>query len=228
VSETLEHTARRIAERGHEALTASLRPAFEQAAAAHSDELQIDDEQLDEMLQRAAARADGLQWRRALAGVASEELGIGLAEALEHPAVARAHAIVGAPAYEPELAQIAPPGEQTSVSAASVAVSHPIRLTAIHVSGVAALASTEGELELRFSAYGLEVAGGSDQASRARLPWNEIHGLDVPEPTGLGRLRRRQGAQLVVRGRRRDARFEIPGASPEQVRAELAPLREQI
>ena len=35
MSDTLEHTARRIAERGRPALIARLRPAFEEAAAAH-------------------------------------------------------------------------------------------------------------------------------------------------------------------------------------------------
>ena len=63
-------------------------------------------EQLEAMVQRDADRADGLQWRRALAAVAADELGIGLGEALAHPAVARAQAIVGAPSYEKSLAQL--------------------------------------------------------------------------------------------------------------------------
>ncbi len=103
MSETLEHTARRIAEHGREALLARLRPAFEEAAAAHSDALKLDGAQLEQMVQQAADRADGLQWRRALASVATEQLGIGLGEALSHPAVARAQAIVGAPSYEDAL-----------------------------------------------------------------------------------------------------------------------------
>jgi len=109
VSETLEHTARRIAEHGREALLARLRPAFEEAAAAHRDALTLDDEQLERMVQRAADRADGLQWRRALASVATEQLGIGLGEALSHPAVARAQAIVGAPSYEEALGALGSP-----------------------------------------------------------------------------------------------------------------------
>src|SRR5437763_12571878 len=58
------------------------------------------------MVQRAADHADGLQWRRALASVATQELGIGLGEALGHPAVERAQAIVGAPSYEDSLAAL--------------------------------------------------------------------------------------------------------------------------
>ncbi len=108
MTETLEHTARRIAERGREALLARLRPAFTEAARAHSDVLSLDGDQLEQMVQRAADRADGLQWRRALADVATEELGISLGEALSHPAVARAQAIVGAPSYEDSLAALGP------------------------------------------------------------------------------------------------------------------------
>src|SRR5689334_43239 len=87
VTETLDHTARRIAERGREELVARLRPAYQEAASAHADVLELDDDQLEQMVQSAVDRADGLQWRRALAAVASDELGIGLGEALAHPAV---------------------------------------------------------------------------------------------------------------------------------------------
>jgi hypothetical protein len=115
VTETLEHTARRIAEQGRDALLARLRPAFEEAAAAHRDTLTLDDEQLEKMVQRAADRADGLQWRRALASVATEQLGIGLGEALSHPAVARAQAIVGAPSYEEALGALGAVSETRAV-----------------------------------------------------------------------------------------------------------------
>jgi hypothetical protein len=57
-------------------------------------------------VQSAAEHADGLQWRRALAGVAAEELGVSITEALTHPAVARAQTLVGAPSYEQSLAEL--------------------------------------------------------------------------------------------------------------------------
>jgi hypothetical protein len=106
MSDVIEDTAQQIADQGREALVGRLRPAFKEAAAAHSDVLPLDDDQIEEMVQRAADRADGLQWRRALASVASQELGIGLGEALAHPAVARAQTIVGAPSYEEALAAV--------------------------------------------------------------------------------------------------------------------------
>lgn len=107
MTDALDDTAHRIADRGREALIARLRPAFAQAASAHADVLPLSDEQLEEMVQRAVARADGLQWRRALAAVASEELGIGLGEALGHPVVARAQELAGAPSYEESMAELA-------------------------------------------------------------------------------------------------------------------------
>ncbi|HWF73456.1 MAG TPA: hypothetical protein VG186_08935 [Solirubrobacteraceae bacterium] len=103
----LEASAQRIAEQGREALLHRLRGAFEEAAAAHADVLELDEKRLERMVTDAADRADGLQWRRALASVATEELGTSLGEALGHPAVARAQEIVGAPSYEEGLAAIA-------------------------------------------------------------------------------------------------------------------------
>jgi len=87
-------------------LLTRLRPAFDEAARAHADVVKLDPEQLERMVQQAADRADGLQWRRALAAVATEELGVGLGEALSHPAVVRAQEIAGAPAYEDSLAEL--------------------------------------------------------------------------------------------------------------------------
>ncbi len=108
MNDTTEQAAERIAARGRGELLARLRPAFEEAAAAHADVLELNPDQLEEMVQRAADRADGLQWRRALAAVATEELGISLGEALGHPAVERAQVMVGAPSYEESLARLGP------------------------------------------------------------------------------------------------------------------------
>ena len=117
-----DETAQRIADKGRDALIARLRPAFEQAAAAHSDVLDLGPEQLEAMVMRAVDRADGLQWRRALASVATEELGISLGAALSHPAVARAQELAGAPSYEQSLAQLGPlPGSTAPAAQATPA-----------------------------------------------------------------------------------------------------------
>jgi hypothetical protein len=274
VNDTLEHTARRIAERGRPALIARLRPAFEEAAAAHKDVLELSEEQIEKMVERAADRADGLQWRRALAGVASEELGIGLGEALGHPAVIRAQAIVGAPSYEESLAALKPQADVEEAAAESPPAAEPqataahelapesaeeaepiaepgpepepepdddsaipatpppafdededteYRMSAIHVAGVANLAPSETDLELRFSRDGLDVVRESDEATLARIGWQHIRRVEIPKPRA--RLRRRRVfAQVLVIGDQGEARFEIPGATPEQVEEHLAPV----
>lgn len=103
---SMETLAERIADRGRDALVERLRTAYGDAAAAHADLISLDDERIEAMVQGAADRADGLQWRRALAGIAADELGIAVSEALSHPAVARAQGIVGAPSYEQSLAEL--------------------------------------------------------------------------------------------------------------------------
>jgi hypothetical protein len=102
-SPELESTAAAIAERGRDALVERLRRAYSEAAAAHADLLQLDAERIDAMVQRAVQRADGLQWRRAMASAGASQLGISVAQALTHPAVERAQALAGAPSYEQEL-----------------------------------------------------------------------------------------------------------------------------
>jgi hypothetical protein len=106
IDTSVEAAARRIADRGQDALVERLRTAYSDAAAAHADLISLDDQQIEAMVQAAAENADGLQWRRALAGVAAEELGVSVTEALTHPAVARAQALLGAPSYEQSLAEL--------------------------------------------------------------------------------------------------------------------------
>jgi hypothetical protein len=103
-----ESTAAAIAERGRETLLVRLRRAYSEAAAAHADVLALDEERIETMVQRAAQRADGLQWRRALASAGAVQLGISVAQALTHPAVTRAQAIAGAPSYEQGLVALRP------------------------------------------------------------------------------------------------------------------------
>ncbi|MGH2842874.1 MAG: hypothetical protein ACRDKL_04730 [Solirubrobacteraceae bacterium] len=97
--------ADRIADRGRELLIEGLNRAYASAAATHADIVSVTPERIEAMVQAAAQRADGLQWRRALARAAVEELGVSLPDALVHPKVAEAQRIVGAPPYESELAE---------------------------------------------------------------------------------------------------------------------------
>jgi hypothetical protein len=253
MAEALEESAQRIAERGRAALLDRLRGAFEEAAAAHADVLELGDDKLERMIQDAADRADGLQWRRALAAVATEELGIGLAEALGHPAVARAQAIVGAPSYEEGLAAIAegkppeagtavtgtgeaegegPGGEAAAAEAAASADAEeeglPIGIEAVHLDGLPELEG-QGELELQFSEDGLKVSRAGDADGRGALvsfTWSELRGIEVHP--GRGRMLRRRSARLVLSTNRRRARFEARGVEPSALKERLAPALAKV
>jgi hypothetical protein len=256
VTEELDQTAQQIADRGREALIERLRPAFRDAAAQHADVLELNDEQLEQMVERAADRADGLQWRRALASVATEELGIGLGEALSHPAVERAQMIVGAPSYEESLAALtakrqaeadaaAEPDEPEGLDEEEEAdepepldeepeadepepLDEPgsIRVAVIHLGGVANLEPGEGDIELRLSEVGLDIVRGTDE-TLGRLTWEDIHELTVPAPRGLIRRRRDARAHLVIRTENGDASFEVLAVAADEVRDQLAPLIER-
>ncbi len=238
MTDTLETTAQRIAERGRDALIERLRPAFRDAAAKHADVLELTDEQLEEMVQRAADRADGLQWHRALAGVAAEELGIDLGEALSHPAVARAQALVGAPSYEESLQAVIarrpdhggvdrdPLPPASDPEEASDGASETVRLAVIHLGGVANLAPGERDIELRLSEFGLDIVRDNDDAL-GRLTWSDIRTLAVPPPRGLRRRRWENRAQLVISTDHGEASFEVPAVTPEELREHLMPVVER-
>ena len=122
MTEELDATASEIAAHGREALVDRLRIAYADAAAAHADVVTMGPERIEELVQRSADRADGLQWRRALADVACSELGLSLTEALNHPAVVRAQEMVGAPSYEESLTALIGP-----TAARSIPVAEPAR-----------------------------------------------------------------------------------------------------
>jgi hypothetical protein len=243
VTDQLEHTAHRIAEQGRGSLVDYLRPVFQRAAAAHALVVELDATQLERMVQSAADRADGLLWRRALAGVATEQLGISLGEALGHPAVARAQAIAGAPPYtarpgrDRAAGRLARPkadraaeaeGEHsgTTMPELSDLVPEAIRVRAVHVGGIEGLGRHEGTLELRFSGAGLDILSADNDDVLGRLSWAEIQGLDLPHPGGL-RWRRRSSPQLVLRTSHGQASFEVPGLTEEELRTHLAPMVER-
>jgi hypothetical protein len=223
-SDSTEEVAERLAAHGRDALVERLRTAFADAAEAHADIVSIDSERLEALVQRSVDRADGLQWRRALAGVASEQLGIGLTEALRHPAVVRAQELVGAPSYEQSLAElIKRPGPTADEpDEPDEPDDEALKLTAIHLGGVANLPGSAEEVDLRLSGDGLDIARGGDEIL-GRLSWSEIDALEVP--TARGRRRRQPGrARLIVRTGSGDASFEIPALSSDELLERIQPL----
>lgn len=195
MTETLEHTAQRIADKGRDALLDRLRPAFAEATRAHAGLLDLDAEKVERMVQRAADRADGLQWRRALASVATDELGIGLGEALCHPAVARAQTIVGAPSYEEALAAIAvasPTARAAGDTGAGDAAGRETAAGSATAGGAPGGGATGGGPPGDRAAGGASAGGASATADAApdsfRILAGVVHVDGLPELEGEGDL----------------------------------------
>ena len=235
MTETLEAAAQRIAERGRDALVARLRPAFADAAKDHADVLRLTDEQLEQMVQQAADQADAVQWRRALAAVATKELGISLGEALIHPAVARAQELVGvparsgppaAPAPEPEAAAALAPEPEPEPPPQPEPGPEPVRVSAVHLGGVANLPVGASDIELHLTEHGLDIIQGIS-TTLGRLGWDDIRALEVTSARGVRRRRRDLRTCLVVRTATGEASFAIPAVAPEELRAHVEPLRKR-
>ncbi len=165
--------ADRIAARGRDALVERLRKAYADAAASHSDIVSLDSERIEVLVQSAADRSDGLQWRRALASVASEELGVSLAEALTHPAVRQAQEQLGAPSYEASLAELVarpvpPPAPEPVAADREPVASEPV-------------AQSEPEPVANGPAAGVFEAGAHLEAVQADETYVEL----LPEPTPI-------------------------------------------
>ena len=218
--------AERIVAQARQELQARLRAAILRQAGSMPEPVTLDAAQLDRLVDSAAGRAGGVLWRRCLAGAASTELGVGLAEAVTHPTVERAHVLAGAPPYEapptpplaPEPAQPAEPADATSQPAMQA-----LRLSAIHVSGIESLRNGESDLELRFSDAGLDLLKASSGGAIGRLLWSEIHDVEVARPRrGLRPGRRAQ--ELHVSAQSGRAVFQLPGMTEQQVSEHLEPV----
>jgi hypothetical protein len=204
--EAEELAARRIAARGREAVVERLRPAFSQTLASLDDQVAVAPEQLEALVQAAADRAGGAVWRRALAGVAMNELGLSLAEAVDHPSVQRAQEMLGAPVYQP------------------VPTPSAIRVAAVHLGGIETLPVGSGHLELLFSEPGLDVIDTRGGEVIGRLGWEEIASVDLTRRRRSVRRRGSGPAELVVRTDGGLARFALPGLDEEQARQHLTPV----
>jgi hypothetical protein len=216
----LDGAVRRIADAGRRDVVARLRDAL--ARQAESAGIALDSEELDRRAGEAVIYADGILWRRALAGAAGAELGLGLGEAVGHPAVLRAHAQVGAPPF-PGDAEPADPSAVGEAPAATAAEADALRVAAVHLGGIEALRAGERDLELRISSAGLDVLKRSSGAPIGRLEWTEIETVDLPR--GRRGLRRgRRAYELHVATGRGRASFQLPGVTEEQLKDHLEPM----
>lgn len=100
MSPSADPAAEQIAQRGLQELRRRLQTAIAAQAAQDRSGVVLSSAEIQELVSGAAQRAGAELWRRSLAQAGSELLGIGLAEAIDHPAVRAAHEIVGAPPFD--------------------------------------------------------------------------------------------------------------------------------
>jgi len=223
VSADAEQAAERIALQGRHELQARLRAAILRQAGSATEPMTLEAARLDQLVDAAAARAGGVLWRRCLAGAATSELGIDLADAISHPTVQRAHALAGAPPYEGVKAPAVPVAPTRDPAAQAPPPMQALRLPAVHMSGIESLRNGESDLELRFSDAGLDLLKASSGAAIGRLLWSEIHSVDVASSRRVLRPGRRM-QELHVRAQSGRATFQLPGMTSDQVNEHLEPV----
>jgi predicted component of type VI protein secretion system len=248
VSSAAGPAAEQIAQRGLQELRRRLRTAIEHEAARPGTGVHLQPAQLDELVSRAAQRAGAALWRRSLAQAGSEIMGIPLAQAITHPAVRRAHEIVGAPPFEPgtrpeasatppppatpppsptPTRAPAPPPQPVPARAPSPTPPAPspeaIRVEAVHMAGIESLRTGERDLEVRFSDEGIDVLKRSSGAVIGDLRWTEINDVQ----TRRNRHGLRRVLELHVDTARGRASFELPGLAEDQLTEHLTPLLER-
>lgn len=217
-----EQAAERIVLHGRHELQARLRASILRQAGSAAEPMTLEAARLDQLVDAAAARAGGVLWRRCLAGAATTELGIDLADAISHPTVQRAHELAGAPPYEGVEAPAVPVAPVEDAATQTPPPMQALRLPAVHVSGIESLRNGESDLELRFSDAGLDLLKASSGAPIGRLLWSEIHSVDVASSRRVLRPGRRM-QELHVRAQSGRARFQLPGMTSEQVSQHLEP-----
>ena len=222
-----EQAAERIVLQGRQELQARLRAAILRQAGSATEPITLEAAHLDQLVETASARAGGVLWRRCLAGAATTELGIDLADAISHPTVQRAHELAGAPSYEAIAEPVVPVAPAEQAGAATQPSMHALRLPAIHMTGIESLRNGESDLELRFSDAGLDLLKASSGAAIGRLLWSEIHSIDVASSRRILRPGRRM-QELHVRAQSGRATFQLPGMSSEQVNEHLEPVLERL
>ena len=85
------------------------------------------------------------------------------------------------------------------------------------MSGIESLRDGETDLELRFSGAGLDLLKASSGATIGRLPWSEIHDVEVAS-SRRGLRPGRRVPELHVRAQSGRATFQLPGMTSEQVK----------
>ena len=215
----IERTAARARRLIRERLRAVLdrRTAATEAPQPRSE---LDPELLDRIAAEEAERADGPLLDVAVVHAVSEELGIEIEDALEHPAVDRVRELLR-PLDEAGRASV--PSDADDGPRPRPPVERALLLDAVHVFGIETLEPGDRDIELRLSDVGIDVRKPSTAETIGRLRWNEVRTMAVQRPR-RGLPGRRRPALLVAGTDRGEVTFELPGVSEDEIVEHLEPL----
>jgi hypothetical protein len=210
----------RIAARARRLVRERLRAVMDERTTARQRPSELGDELLDRIADEEADRADGALLHVAVVHAVSEELGIEIEDALEHPAVSRVRELLapvdeagrdGATTAGDDGARVRPPLERA------------LLLDAVHVFGIETLEPGDRDIELRLADAGIDVRKPSAAETIGRLRWNEVRTVAVQRPR-RGLPGRRRPAVFVAGTDRGEVTFELPGVSDDEITDHLEPL----
>lgn len=216
-------TIERIAARARHIVRDRLRAVLDGPTAAGPPSPDLDSEQrdriADEEAQRAIAdpgRAVGALLQVAVIHAVSEELGIEIEDALEHPAVGLTRAQL-----RPD--GVVTPDDRAGAPRARTPRQRALLLDAVHVFGIETLEPGDPDIELRLADAGIDVRKPSTDEVIGRLRWNEVRSVAVQRPR-RGLPGRRRPALFVAGTDRGEVTFELPGVSDDEIIEHLDPL----
>jgi hypothetical protein len=211
-------TIKRVATRTRQLVRERLRAVLDgRTAAAPTPQLrplpELDDDVLDRIADEETQRADGALVHVAVIHAVSDELGIRIEDAVEHPAVDLTRQLLRpAGSAAPPDANRARPTRQRA-----------LLLDAVHVFGIETLEPGDEDIELRLADAGIDVRKPSTAEMIGRLRWNEIRSVAVQRPR-RGLPGRRRPALFVAGTDRGEVTFELPGVSDDEITEHLEPL----
>jgi hypothetical protein len=210
----------RIAARARRLARERLRAVMDERTTARQPPSELGDELLDRIADEEADRADGALLHVSVVHAVSEELGVEIEDALEHPAVNRVRELLapvdeagraGAPTAGDDGPRVRPPLERA------------LLLDAVHVFGIETLEPGDRDIELRLADAGIDVRKPSTAETIGRLRWNEVRTVAVQRPR-RGLPGRRRPAVFVAGTDRGEVTFELPGVSDDEITDHLEPL----
>ncbi len=203
------------------------------AAPAPGVPSDVDGQLLDRIADEEAERAGGPLLHLAIVHAVSQELGIELPAALEHPAVDRARQLLESrdPAGAADAAATTnePPETHTPEAEPGDGPRPPairqraLLLDAVHVFGIETLEPGDRDIELRLADIGIDVRKPSNSEMIGRLGWDEVRSLSIQRPR-RGLPGRRRPALFVAGTDRGEVTFELPGVSDDEITELVEPM----